>query len=64
MGSLELFLKLAADGDLGKIAAASPALQADVNRIADDVIRVANDVKKLMADLTPVVTAIQKLNGA
>lgn len=64
MGGLEIFLKLAADGDLGKIAAASPTLQADINRIADDMIKVANDVKKLMADVTPVITAITKLNGA
>jgi len=61
MDVLALLSRLLAEGDLAKIADASPHIKADLNRLADDMTRFAADLKRLTADAEPIIDMLQKL---
>jgi hypothetical protein len=61
---LNLFARLENEGDIAAIAGVTPALQADIIGLGDDLIRIGNRLKKIGADVTPIVVAGRKIQAA
>lgn len=61
--NIGLIVKLMADGDLAKLAAASPGVQAKAIQVCNDAINLATSTRELIQLCTPFIVAAQKLNA-